>query len=159
MSASWITRRIALGGEVAKTDVALLTERGISHVLNCRSSYGSSSDLSTAEIYAGSKITYLHVPTDDDGEEKSVEWFHEGMRFVDHALRRKGTKCLIFCHMGINRSASMAYGCLRTQGYSAVVSERMIRTARPIVELRYQADAERAFARWCWVESERQWKR
>jgi protein-tyrosine phosphatase len=148
MNASWITKRIVLGGEITRADMPVLAKHGITHVLNCRSSYGEAKDLETAEMYTGSRITYLHVPTEDDGETKQDAWFHEGMGFMHHALRGRKTKCVVHCFAGINRSASMLYAFLRTQGYQPAEAERIIRVARPIVELRYQHDAERAFLRW-----------
>ena len=76
----------------------------------------------------------------DDGLPKPPEWFHRGLNFFRSAS--KHGRVLIHCEAGVNRSPSMAYFSLRSEGLPAQEALHKLGTDR----VRYQDDAERALA-------------
>jgi protein-tyrosine phosphatase len=57
---------------------------------------------------------------------------------------RPGTKLLIHCKEGLNRSPSTAYAILQAWGTPAKDALEHVKEARPEAKLAYQKDADRA---------------
>lgn len=137
----WITDRIAVGSGVDSRDgVCGRAHDGITHVIDCRVSAWAE------RHYRGSGVEFFHNPTHDDGSEQPAEWFHRGINYALGVLAKPGTKLLIHCAAGINRSPSLTYAVLRALGYDRTAAVAAIETARPVARVRYLHDAERALA-------------
>lgn len=136
----FVVPRIAVGSApYARADVGYMRSMGITHVLSCESS-------DTAGLYEGTGIAYLHCPTDDDGAPKGEEWFMRGVRFGVYSLMELGTKLLVHCAAGVNRSPGMAYAILRARGLPAKKAAEAVLVHRRVAQPRYFADADRFIA-------------
>ena len=100
----WITNRLAVGSAVVThDDLVRLPFEGITHVLDLRSTREGEALYRSVPI-----ITYLCLPSADDGTPRTLEWVRDGVQFASEALRKRG-KVLVHCTAGVNRSPSMAY--------------------------------------------------
>jgi len=132
MNFDFITDRLAVGQTPANAeDIAVLVEAGITHVINCRAEGPDIYDLC---VKAGLK--YLWDGTEDwipgAGQRKGVDWFKQGVEFALPALVKLGAKIYVFCHMGANRSATLAWTILRALGVSGKDCTFIIDTHRAI---------------------------
>lgn len=138
MNFHFITERLVVGSMAwDPMHVKKLLVNGITHVINCTTH-------DVKEIYKNSPIQYLLLPTNDDGQKKTVEWFRPGIEFVLTSLKNPKAKVYIHCAAGINRGPSMAYAVLRAMGLSAAETKLRIETRRPNTQagLDYILDAE-----------------
>jgi hypothetical protein len=137
---SWVTDRIAVGsGIYTATDVAVVRDAGITHVIDCR----TTEEPHVRQRYRDAGIDVLNNPTPDDGARKPPEWFARGIRYALQALRDPAAKLLVHCAAGVSRSPSLTYAILRALGRDPVAAEAEIRMARSFVCLTYRLDAER----------------
>src|SRR6266536_4402640 len=144
---SFVTARLATGAALTGTDdVAALVSGGISHVIDCRAEFDDALLFSEHP-----DVSYLWLPTNDDGQSKPSEWFDHGIQFALDALTHHGTAVLSHCAAGINRGPSMLYAIFRALGFSSSMAESLIRVARPQVNIAYRNDADRAVAELGWV--------
>jgi dual specificity phosphatase 3 len=86
-------------------------------------------------------IVYGWVGADDAGRPQADEWFDAGLEFATEALRGSEAVLLVHCHMGINRGPTMAYRILLERGVDPIEALDVIRSARPIADIGYAADA------------------
>lgn len=95
-----------LGGYRAVRRPDWLAEDGITHVLNVRES---------CRFDLAERVKLLHRPLSDEGLSSLKEALEECCAFIEEA-RTNGGACLVHCHAGVNRSASivLAYLMLRT---------------------------------------------
>ncbi len=92
------------------------------------------------------EFRYHYLPTDDDGERQSDEWFDAAIEVADN-VRKRGGKVLIHCHMGINRAPSLAYRLLLEEGEHVIGALDLIREKRPIAGIAYADDAVNHYLR------------
>jgi len=95
--------RIYVGNEANARDETLLSDLGITHILNCKS--GHPLPINNIEI--------SQVPLGDKGNSDLEHTkFPAAFEFLDKAFKNKKSKCLIHCQLGQNRSITMAMGYL-----------------------------------------------
>lgn len=131
MNIKWVTPRLAVSGRQPKSAEHLLQGAGITGILNL-----------TIKPDPKWSIQTLDDGEPDDGQPKPPQWFTRGIHFAD-AVMAHG-KILIHCEAGVNRSPSMAYAVLRSQGMSQGEATNKIFDTCNIRQVRYAADAERA---------------
>lgn len=144
---SFVTDRLAVGGAVESLfDARKIAAKGITHVLNLRMGDKNPEHVTDeVEWWHKAGVAYANNPTHDDGEKKPAEWFKSIIDFVFGALTASPeNKVFIHCKEGINRSPSGAYACLQAWGTSAGDAEQHVMEARPVAELLYAKDADRA---------------
>jgi hypothetical protein len=133
MNRSFVTDRLVIGTTPESlTDLKELEVAGVTHIINCRS------ELNIEGLLAGNifKFKYLWNPTDDwnpfKPEHKTLAWFQTGVEFALPVFVVPRTKVYVFCHMGANRSATLAWAILRALGitpgncYAIIGSHRAI---------------------------------
>jgi protein-tyrosine phosphatase len=131
-----ITDQLWVGG--SDYTVQQLEDRGITHVIDCRS------EKSNVFPFSQSCINYLWNPTDDDGKPKPTEWFGKVLKFGMPALDNGGV-VLAHCAAGINRGPSAGFVLLRAKyGWKHARTLQTMRKARPIVWADYANDGSRA---------------
>lgn len=139
---NFVTARLALGKHLKNDPANLqaLVDAGITHIVCLQT---EADDAPLLQKYA-TDIKYCHAPTDDDHTSKPNDWFQKVLEFVLPALSEPRTKVYIHCAAGISRSSSMLYAVLRALGHSRPLASWMLKEARPIVQINYQKDADRA---------------
>jgi hypothetical protein len=145
MNWNWITGRIAVGSRPCSVDdVQALSAAGITHILNV-------CNVDDAPIIAPAAWSdldiegYLYNPTEDDGQPKSVSWFADSLAFALPLMTGKGTRLMIHCYDGCDRSASTAYAVMRALGLMKDEAGMLLVTHRPVtITRRYDADADAA---------------
>jgi len=81
-------------------------------------------------------INYHYLGTHDDGGWQEDDWFAAGLEAI-RAVRERGGKAVVHCHMGVNRAPSMAYRMLLDAGHDHIEALELIREARPIAGIIY----------------------
>lgn len=137
---NFVAPRLSTGGALGgPADVDLLAAAGITHVIDCRTEFDDGSLLAQ-------RFHYLYDPTADDGQTKPPAWFQPGIAFALQALSQPGNRIYAHCAAGVNRGPSMCYAIMRALGWSASDAASTIKTARPVAQVRYAADADVAVA-------------
>ena len=135
---NFVTIRLATGGALTgPPDVDALVTAGITHVIDCRAEFDDGALLAQ-------RFHYLYDPTADDGQPKPPGWFQPAIAFALQALAQPGTKVYSHCAQGVNRGPSMCYAIMRAFGWPAADALSSIKTARPVAQVRYSADADSA---------------
>jgi dual specificity phosphatase 3 len=138
-----ISEQIIISGDLSEEIPQALRQidgwkrAGISHVLDTRIEW---SDQELVAQHAP-VIVYGWVGADDAGLPQADEWFDAGLEFATDALRDSEAVLLVHCHMGINRGPTMAYRILLERGVDPIEALEAIRSARPIADIGYAADA------------------
>lgn len=142
--AAFVTDRLLVGGDLdsidpdlARAQLAELVDRGVTHILDTRLEW---SDEDYVARHAPG-IAYLHLGVDDNGETLPDRWFDEATSWLDDALARPGTRALVHCHMGVNRSPSLVFAYLLHTGRGVRDSLDAIRAAWPWAVVDYADDA------------------
>jgi hypothetical protein len=138
-----VTEQIIISGDLSEEIPQALRQidgwkrAGISHVLDTRIEWNDQ------ELVAqqAPDIVYGWVGADDAGLPQTDEWFNAGLAFATDALRDPDSVLLVHCHMGINRGPTMAYRILLEHGADPIDALETIRSARPIADIGYAADA------------------
>jgi len=151
---SWIgDERIAISGVVTPDSVFMLSERGVSHIVNCRSSgqVWLARDLAIERALFGSDHV-AHASLRDFGHRQNHRRWAPAAIFAVQALEDPDAKVLIHCQKGRHRSVMVAYAVLRLRGYSAAESAALILDHRRGAELlpAYVESVER------WLDDRRQ---
>ena len=144
-----VTEQIIISGDLSEEPAQALRQldgwkrAGISHVLDTRIEW------SDEEVVAqhAPDIVYGWVGADDAGLPQTDEWFDAGLAFATDALEDPDSVLLVHCHMGINRGPTMAFRILLEQGVDPIDALETIRSARPIADIGYAADALNHFHR------------
>lgn len=142
--AAFVTDRLLVGGDLDGIDPALaraqladLVERGVTHILDTRLEW---TDQEYVARHAP-QVDYLHLGVDDDGGTLPDAWFDKAVGWLDAALGQPDTRVLVHCHMGVNRSPSLAFGYLLHAGHGVREALTAIRAAREIAVIDYADDA------------------
>lgn len=118
-----------LGGEDEARDRKLLQRLGITHVINCASSY-----VSTGQSYYGDAVKkYVEFDAEDDNTYNIMQHFEESYAAIEDA-RERGGKALIHCIMGINRSGALAvaYAMVHKQ-WGPIQAAEYVKNARKLL--------------------------
>jgi hypothetical protein len=123
--------RVFFGGAGVTHSPKAMLRAGITHVVNCESSYASTS-------YAGRSMNFLFLRPYDDEDWPILDTHFDALRaYVDAALASDpSANVLIHCYMGWNRSAALAiaYACARTGRPAAqLIEEVRAATTAPIL--------------------------
>lgn len=112
--------RVFFGGAGITHNPKAMLRSGITHVVNCESSYASTS-------YAARSMNFLFLKSYDDEDWPILDTHFAALQtYVDAALASDpNARVLIHCLMGWNRSAALAiaYACSRTGRPAALVIE------------------------------------
>ena len=114
-------------------NLGMLSELGITHVLDCASPEGSR----TLMTNCGYSTVYrrMRINADDDLQYQIIEDFETAIRFIEDAHKSEG-KILVHCIQGINRSAAVciAYLLHRDGGHLCdIVKDVQIKRQRAIL--------------------------
>lgn len=120
-------QRVALG---SRPNIALLKERGFTHVVNLAGGLDQSAAVATYGLkqlwinWTDAHTTQLHLTED----------LLHIVSYINHTLSENGgNKILIHCEAGIERTPLAAYTWLRTQGKSDLQARKALKEARPEV--------------------------
>src|SRR5947209_12370731 len=93
---AWVTPRLAVGSAIfSDENMKRLAAEGVTHVLCLESDFNDQS------IAGATGITVCWLPQPDDLRPKPPQWFEQGVKFIEEALRRDGTKVYVHCLGGI----------------------------------------------------------
>jgi hypothetical protein len=95
---SQITDQLYIGGDGVASDKRILTEKGITHILNCAGT--------ACKDYFPSDFSYLTFFLYDGSSEKIACLFYDALEFIDDAISQGGV-VFVHCHQGISRSSAM----------------------------------------------------
>ncbi|XP_060734629.1 dual specificity protein phosphatase 3b [Tachysurus vachellii] len=109
--------RILLGNESVATNVKLLKQLKVTHILNVAEGDSYMHVNTGAEYYVGTGIIYHGIPANDVEHFDLSVYFKEGADFIAQALESKGDRGRVYvhCQKGYSRSAAVviAYLMLR----------------------------------------------
>jgi hypothetical protein len=153
MNYDFVTDRLAIG----TTPDSIADLNPFTHVIDCRA------ELDIAPMLVNSRFDgrYLWAPTADwsplHPEHKPPAWFKPGVEFGLQTLSRPQTRLYVFCHMGANRSATMAWAILRAFGMMPGDCYAIIGSHRPIdifglAECGWWRDAETALTSFGYIQ-------
>ena len=118
---SWIgDQRIAVGSLPTAATLPTLTENGITHIVNCRSTAQTwiSQDLAVERALLGPSRV-VHAPMWDSGYPQPPHLWSAAALFAAQVLADDPTaRVLIHCHQGRSRSILLTYAVLRLRGHS-----------------------------------------
>lgn len=142
--AAFVTDRLLVGGDLdgidpdlARAQLDELVGAGVTHILDTRLEWSD-------EDYVARRapgLGYLHLGVDDDGGTLPDAWFDEATAWLDGVLARPGTRALVHCHMGVNRSPSLVFGYLLHTGSGVREALDAIRGAWRLAVIDYADDA------------------
>lgn len=100
---------IFIGNVAIAQNRAALQRLGITHVLNAaHSKQGSIGD---QEFY-GNSCVYYGIPAEDSSEFDLSVYFKPAAEFIHKALKKKDSKVLVHCIMGMSRSSTLVLAYL-----------------------------------------------
>lgn len=134
----WVTSRIAVGGSIESLyDVRKIAAEGVTHVLNVRT------DQEEVPFVLKVGLQYAANPTKKKDEKvKPPGWFKSSFDVIFGALADPGTRILVHCENGENRSASTVYFFLRAIGIDKKTAKNIVLDARPDATMDWNDDAE-----------------
>lgn len=134
----WVTSRIAVGGSIDSLyDARKIASDGVTHVLNLRT------DQDEVPLIHKAGMTYTSNPTKKKDEKvKPPGWFKASFDVIFGCLADPGTKILVHCENGENRSASTVYFFLRSIGIEKKTAAKLITDSRPSTTMDWNEDAE-----------------
>jgi protein-tyrosine phosphatase len=148
---SWLgTERIAISGEPTGKLAARLTGLGVTHLVNCRTSWQVliSQDLAAERELLG-RDRVSHAPMSDRGQPQDPRLWAHAARFAASALDDDpAARVLIHCQQGRRRSAMVAYAVLRLRGHREQEATALILRHRVTAEIvpAYVSSVERWLA-------------
>ena len=102
-----ITPTLYIGGQIVASDLALLRQHGITHVVNACGA--------VCDNYFPDDFSYYRLYLQDKGSEDVLCILYEVFHFVA-AARAAGGKVLIHCQQGVSRSTVLGIGYLMMAG-------------------------------------------
>jgi hypothetical protein len=139
---SMVTARLATGAAINGTDdVNALIAAGVTHVVDERAEFDDGS------LLAGSGMTYLWNPVQDDGQPKPPAWHQANVSFAVQAYSVLHSCVYYHCAAGVNRGPSGCYAVLRAVfGFGPAQARQLIVAARPQAHIAYAADFDQWWA-------------
>ncbi|ESO02621.1 hypothetical protein HELRODRAFT_161909 [Helobdella robusta] len=115
-----------LGGEDEAKDKNLIKKLGITHVINCASTY-----VCTGSKYYGNTLQkYVEFEAEDEEDYNMLQHFNEAYEAIESAKDSQG-KALIHCVMGINRSGVLAVAYTMVyKRWGPITAARFVKDAR-----------------------------
>ena len=133
MDMTWITDRIALGGGIETPEnMEIVAKAGITHIIDMQIEFDDT------QLAAPYKVRVLWNGIYNDFQPKPAELFERGVDFGLAALRKRNTKLLIHCTLGMHRAPMMTLAVLCAMGWPLKVAMDSIQKLRPVV---YFADS------------------
>ena len=133
MDMTWITDRIALGGGIETLEnMEIVAKAGITHIINMQIEFDDT------QLAAPHKVKVLWNGIYNDFQPKPAELFERGVEFGLAALRKRNSKLLIHCTLGMHRAPMMTLALLCAMGWPLKVAIDSIQKLRPVV---YFADS------------------
>ena len=135
MKAFFINDRLAFGSAITSWEhVKNLRAQGITHVINLRR---HRNEFTKA-------FPSLWLAYGDDLKPRPGGFYRRALLFYRSAMRLPETKVFVMCHLGYQRSPSMAYFLLRAGGKSPQLALGQIKLARPSARVvrAYRVSAE-----------------
>jgi dual specificity phosphatase 3 len=141
-NADFITDFLVVGGDLdpdnhlgVKQALELVDAAAVTHVLDVRL------EMDDSELWAHlPEVAYRWDGMDDAGQTVPDDWWDGVTEWAVDAITAGG-RVLVHCHMGINRSPSVAFAILLTLGWDPVDALTAIRSARPIANAWYAEQA------------------
>lgn len=112
------------GGYLGARDIAGLRRSGVTHLLSLREE--------GPDGVAG--FEHLHLPMLDSGDSVLSEVAANAARFID-ASRGAGGTVLVYCDMGVNRTAAVIAGYLILKGWTLEAAIERIWQVRPVINI------------------------
>ncbi|GAA1004497.1 hypothetical protein Aple_071750 [Acrocarpospora pleiomorpha] len=135
---SWIgDQRLAVGSVPTAVTLHRLPEHGITHLINCRSTFQTwiSQDLAVERAMFGPSHV-VHAPMWDFGRPQSpIRWSAAAHFAVDVLTNDPAAGILIHCHEGRRRSIMLAYAVLRLRGHTSERAATLISQHREEAQL------------------------
>jgi len=123
---AWVTPRLAVGPAIVTVENMLrLSAGGVTHVLSLETDFDDST------IAGNTGISVRWLPQPDDLRPKPLEWFSQGVGFVEEALEADGSRVYVHCLAGIQRSPMMLLAYLCAAGMEMNKAIDLIMSARP----------------------------
>ena len=91
-----IVSGIYLGNHKIASNLNMLNEMKITHVVNCAKELPNSHN----------SFVYRKYPLDDSSSQNIEQYFEDSYNFIDHALNNEG-RVFVHCYAGISRSATI----------------------------------------------------
>jgi Icc-related predicted phosphoesterase len=121
-----VVPRVFLGPEYPAQDHLTLSEKGITHIVNC-------SGLPPA---FPSDFAYLSVELADAAEEDISRFFGPAIAFIESALETPSARVLIHCHLGLSRSPSLVIAYLmHSKNLSFTIAHSITKRARGFISI------------------------
>jgi hypothetical protein len=124
---SQVTANLFIGSDLISSQVRLLRENGITHIINCVAQL----------VESPSGFTCLQIPMADGGDENILSHIFGTTVFIQKALAHKG-KVLVHCIEGASRSVSVLIGYLiltenldYSSAFSRVRAKRRVANPNP----------------------------
>lgn len=128
-----ILPRVWLGNVCGARNKMLLKANKIGLALSVASEWNT---IGKGLLETGEEVLFLHVPGLDDSSTEAVEVikdaFVKAQRILDDYLEANPDRAvLVYCNMGISRSASVVLYWLLNRGFNYSTAEAMIKEKRP----------------------------
>jgi len=128
MDMTWIMDRVAIGGGIENAEnMAAVAAAGVTHIINMQIEFDDT------ELAVQHGIKVLNNGVYNDFEPKPPELFQRGVDFGLAALRKRNTKLLIHCTLGMHRAPTMALAILCALGWPLKIARQLIERCRPVV--------------------------
>ena len=121
---SEIVPGLLAGGYLAARDIGTLRRGGVTHLLSLREERPEENE----------GFESLHLPMSDSGDSSLSEVATSAARFIDTA-RDAGGRVLVFCDLGVNRTAAVIAGYLILKGWTAEAAIERVSQARPVISI------------------------
>ena len=125
---SKILDHLYLGSQAEATNLQMLRELGITHIINCAEGY-----INTGPSFYGDGFEYLGFDAEDDWDYDIMQHFDPVYQFIEDA-RTSGGKVLIHCIMGVNRSGALTVSYLMVHKHMGPISAtKLVKKARSLI--------------------------
>jgi len=146
----WVTTQLIVTGDLhpdrtlAAAQLQHWADLGVTHIADVREEWSDETFVSQLQP----TMTYLHLPTHDNGGHQDDHWFSSSVSHITDIIRANETNVVVLhCHMGVNRAPSLALAVLLELGWSVTGALSAIREARPIAGILYAEQAVDWFTR------------
>lgn len=140
----WVTTQLIVTGDLhpdrtlAAAQLQHWADLGVTHIADVREEWSDETFVSQLQP----AMTYLHLPTHDNGGHQDDNWFSTSVSHITDIIRASDTNVVVLhCHMGVNRAPSLALAVLLELGWSVTGALSAIREARPIAGILYAEQA------------------